>query len=178
MSDLFYNPQLYFTPAYCAEIFANPLQLNKGCWSKFNTSIRSDLVTDFYTAEHWTAIKNKMSGSHLYRMDHLHAGFTLHCLPPGTYYGWHTDEISKKGVSIRSRTVIITVKKGISSLLETEKGIFDLPEGWGIQIPIGDRYQILGPQITKDNHDNDHWVLIGWGMQRLSDYYWKKNFDN
>jgi len=172
----FYKQIDVFTQEQCADILEACTEWRQGWCEKFSWAFRSDQITDYYSDWAWNCVKRHMTATKVYPVDWVYNNFRILKFTPGTSYSWHCDVIPKQRISNRSRNIIVVLKKGISAVIETQQGIFDLAQGKGIQFPIQDYYQIIGPHVTREK-DNDFVVLNGWGMQRLSDVTYNQNFN-
>lgn len=171
LDTIFYNPQTVLTSEQCNEISNLPVDWKSGCWEKGNTVYRTDSYATIYHDDYWMSCKRVMVASSLAPCDFVRASFNLHKFTAKSIYAWHND-LKRLGTSVCARSIVIGIKTVSDIVVETEQGPFSITQGVGIQIPSKDLYQLVGPKF------GENLLLVGWGMQRLSDVYFsKQKFD-
>jgi len=170
LDPIFYNPQTVLSHEQCNEISNLQVEWKSGCWEKGNTVYRNDSYAVIYHDDYWMRCKRVMVASSLAPCDFVKASFNLHKFTANSLYAWHTDQ-KRLGTSVCSRSIVIGIKTVSDIVIETVNGCFSITQGVGIQIPSKDSYQLIGPER------GENLLLVGWGMQRLSDIYFsQKNF--
>lgn len=165
MDKVLYTPKQFLSHAQCKRLIKKDREWVKGYSLKNNQVYRTDLVSVFKDSELSVFLGNRMQSLLSNPVDRCSDIFHLCCFVPETFQSWHADKEGNVGLTVRSRTVIISLTSALGTVVETKNSAHVLEAGYGIEIPSTVEYQIQGPRKLA-GRKNDFYVLIGWGLHK------------